>query len=80
MKSKSGEKFLHEYLVGKTLMSLEFGANTEGSRSVTFGQKIVNVELGMDEGREDAGVYLKLENGEDIFVYGNEGIGVKDET
>lgn len=67
-------KTLEEKLVGKTLTNLEYGVNQSGCQTVTLPQKITGVRIGMDECREDAVIWLSLENGETAYAYTNENI------
>lgn len=74
---KSSEKILKELFVGKTLTKLEYGEEGD-HRSILFGKKIKNLTIGMEECREDGVIWLHLEDGEPVMVYGNEGIEVSE--
>jgi len=78
MNSLIPEKYLEQALVGKTVVSLAFGADTQ-KRERIIGQKITKVRFGFNDSREDAGIILYYnEKDEDIdnfvYIYDNEEI------
>jgi hypothetical protein len=60
-------------LEGMVLVNLEF-ASPGDDRASCYGQRIKKTYIGTDEVCEDAGVWLTLENDNDVFVYANEEI------
>ena len=73
---KSPEDVLKDLYVGKILLNLEFGTDHPTGEN-PIGNKIIKISFGFNDGREDAGLRLYLENvDEPIFVYSNEGIEV----
>lgn len=76
-----------DVLHGKILTNLAFGFSTDkkealldGQRYVPIPVKIKSALIGMDECREDTGIWLTLQGGTDVFVYNNEGIEYEDEV
>lgn len=69
---------LKNTFVGKTLVGLEFGLNEVGCQSATVPQKITGIRVGMDDCREDAVIWLSLENGEMVHAYYLEEIEIED--
>lgn len=74
----SVNSILKNTFVGKTLVGLEFGLNEVGCQSATVPQKITGIRVGMDESREDAVIWLSLENGEMVYAYYLEEIEIED--
>lgn len=69
---------LTRMLVGKILRDLAYGTESE-ARQRAIGGVIVNAWVGIDESREDAGIWLEMAGqGEDVFVYDMEEIEVED--
>lgn len=79
---KSAQTLIREALVGKKLISLEFGSNEADSpeeRAFVVGSVIRSIEIMMDGYREDAKIYIELEGRDECLVqaYTNEGIIVE---
>jgi hypothetical protein len=80
LKKVNPEEIVRERLIGMTLLRLGYGANEPGNRRVTLDQEITEVEVGMDESREDAGWWITLKNSERVFVHASEEIEVEMDT
>ena len=62
---------IKDFYIGKNAVGFEFGQNEgEGSRQITLPQLILDAVLIFDG--EDVGVQIKLENGQETFLYDNE--------
>lgn len=77
---QSLEELARKMFKGKKIKSLEFheGNGDEEKERLHKGKVIKELHVGMSEGREDAGLWLTLEDNTRIFVYENEGIEVED--
>lgn len=76
-------QIIKKQLVGKTLLKLEYRDNDiideNTGRQVILPSKIVGTYLGINDSREDVGVYLVFDDHQEIFVYDNEDIELSDE-
>jgi len=78
MNSLIPSKYIEQALVGKTVVSLAFGTDSQARKRI-IGQKITKVHFGFNDCREDAGIILYYD-GEDedidnfVYVYDNEEI------
>lgn len=68
---------LRKELVGKILTGLEYGINEAGCQSATIPQKIVMAHLGTDESREKGVIWLRLENGENVYFSDCENVEIE---
>lgn len=72
---KIPNQILQEAYVGKVVKSYEYGMEDDDGRLTSIGRKIIHAFFGFDDYREDAGLKLTFENGEDyitVFVYDTE--------
>jgi hypothetical protein len=72
---KTPNQILQEAYVGKVVKSYKYGTEDGDGRLTSIGRKIAHACFGFDDHREDAGLKLTFENGEDyitVFVHDTE--------
>ena len=73
---------VEKLLKGKVIKNLEWGNDKfdyekQGETNIS-GAKILSATLGLSEGREDAGLWLELDDDRLIFVYPEETIEIQE--